>query len=141
MDNKVVKIIGILLTVFFVLYIFERPTRNMKMFAAASGSDDQCSKPCGGGMQQRDVYCVDASGTRVTDDLCDKSKKPVENQQCNVTPCGKWIASAWSECVNGKQTRTYTCETGKICVEPQPAPETRECGQVYSWKTGPWVPV
>ncbi|XP_035703436.1 papilin isoform X2 [Folsomia candida] len=82
-----------------------------------------CSATCGGGYQQRYVYCAkrtEESIEYVEEHLCDASgtHKPAAQQLCNTQPCPlRWYEGAWEPCSakcgsneTGVQYRTVFCE-------------------------------
>jgi len=63
----------------------------------------QCSAKCGSGIQQRDVFCGQASGNdvvTVSDSECDDHHRPASNQNCTTTQCsGVWLAGPFGKVV------------------------------------------
>ncbi|XP_077368504.1 A disintegrin and metalloproteinase with thrombospondin motifs 1 [Festucalex cinctus] len=55
-----------------------------------------CSKTCGGGMQQREVVCLDPRG-RPSED-CPEELRPLASRSCAVQPCPSWLLGEWSVC-------------------------------------------
>nr|XP_058916802.1 A disintegrin and metalloproteinase with thrombospondin motifs 12 isoform X2 [Kogia breviceps] len=95
----------------------------------------QCSRSCGGGIQQRGVTCPGG--------LCDWTKRPTSIAPCNGHPCCHWATGNWdlctASCGGGFQKRTVHCvasENNKTedqdrCLcdhEPRP-PEFQKCNQ------------
>lgn len=95
----------------------------------------QCSRSCGGGVQERAVTCPRG--------LCDWAKKPVSTAPCNGHPCCHWATGNWdlctASCGGGFQKRNVHCvssednntEDQDQCQcdhEPRP-PEFQRCNQ------------
>ena len=60
------------------------------------GGWQSCTVSCGGGMEQRSVYCVrEDDEAAVSDDLCSDTK-PSSSRPCNEQPCPVWFTGAWS---------------------------------------------
>uniref|UniRef100_A0A8C7AKH6 ADAM metallopeptidase with thrombospondin type 1 motif 12 n=1 Tax=Neovison vison TaxID=452646 RepID=A0A8C7AKH6_NEOVI len=94
---------------------------------------NQCSRSCGGGVQERAVTCPGG--------LCDWKKRPTPTAPCNSHPCCHWVTGNWdlctASCGGGFQKRTVHCVSSEdnttedrcLCDhEPKP-PEFRKCGQ------------
>ncbi|XP_033633733.1 ADAMTS-like protein 1 [Asterias rubens] len=75
-----------------------------------------CSRTCSGGIQTRNIYCVERAPNnmmmRVDDDMCYGSK-PHPQQRCNLEPCPHWLTGNWSECSvtcgHGTKQREVNC--------------------------------
>ncbi|XP_033035202.1 A disintegrin and metalloproteinase with thrombospondin motifs 12 [Trachypithecus francoisi] len=95
----------------------------------------QCSRSCGGGVQEREVFCPGG--------LCDWTKRPTSTMSCNEHLCCHWVTGNWdlcsTSCGGGFQKRTVHCvpsENNKTedqdqCLcdhEPRP-PEFKKCNQ------------
>uniref|UniRef100_A0A8C5VK50 ADAM metallopeptidase with thrombospondin type 1 motif 12 n=1 Tax=Microcebus murinus TaxID=30608 RepID=A0A8C5VK50_MICMU len=95
----------------------------------------QCSRSCGGGVQERGVSCP--SG------LCDWTKRPTSTMPCNEHLCCHWATGKWDQCTaacgGGLQKRTVRCvpsednktEDQDQCLcdhEPRP-PEFKKCNK------------
>nr|XP_010975927.1 A disintegrin and metalloproteinase with thrombospondin motifs 12 isoform X2 [Camelus dromedarius] len=95
----------------------------------------QCSRSCGGGVQERGVTCPGG--------LCDWTKRPMSTAPCNGHPCCHWATGNWdlctASCGGGFQKRTVQCvssennktEDQNRCLcdhEPRP-PEFKKCNQ------------
>ena len=50
------------------------------------GQWGSCSKPCGGGVRQRSVQCVNQFGQAADNGTC-LGVQPADQLQCNVMPC------------------------------------------------------
>lgn len=55
-----------------------------------------CSKTCGGGMQQREVLCLDPHGRQSRE--CPEELRPVASRSCSTQPCPSWLLGEWSNC-------------------------------------------
>lgn len=108
-----------------------------------------CSEPCGGGVQTRDVYCIDQdSGDIIADSWCGGD-----------TPSYSWQIGDWSTCSapcgGGTQTRSVVCadSTGALypdstCIsevgEKPPVSQTcnvTPCSDYDAhWQVYPWGP-
>ncbi|XP_037655171.1 A disintegrin and metalloproteinase with thrombospondin motifs 12 [Choloepus didactylus] len=95
----------------------------------------QCSRSCGGGVQERRVSCPGG--------VCDWKKRPVSTAACNRHPCCYWATGNWdlctASCGGGLQKRTVHCVSSEdnrtedqgqcLCDhEPRP-PEFQKCNQ------------
>nr|XP_006823854.1 PREDICTED: ADAMTS-like protein 1-like [Saccoglossus kowalevskii] len=69
-----------------------------------------CTKSCGGGMQFRNVLCVEMTPSgllvRVEDTMC-SGARPALQRVCNMEPCPMWYTEPWSQC-------SATCGRGII---------------------------
>ncbi|MEQ2276858.1 hypothetical protein XENORESO_012664 [Xenotaenia resolanae] len=55
-----------------------------------------CSQSCGGGVQQREVVCLDPQGHTSRD--CPEELRPLVSRSCASQPCPTWLPGQWSEC-------------------------------------------
>ncbi|XP_061659287.1 A disintegrin and metalloproteinase with thrombospondin motifs 1 isoform X2 [Syngnathoides biaculeatus] len=55
-----------------------------------------CSHSCGGGVQQREVVCLDAQGLPSKD--CPEELRPLASRSCASQPCPTWLLGEWSVC-------------------------------------------
>ncbi|TKS66324.1 disintegrin and metalloproteinase with thrombospondin motifs 1 [Collichthys lucidus] len=55
-----------------------------------------CSQTCGGGMQQREVVCLDPQGHPSRD--CPEELRPIASRSCATLPCPSWLLGEWSAC-------------------------------------------
>lgn len=55
-----------------------------------------CSQTCGGGVQQREVVCLDAYGHPSRD--CPEELRPLASRSCATQPCPTWLLGDWSAC-------------------------------------------
>ncbi|XP_016096100.1 A disintegrin and metalloproteinase with thrombospondin motifs 1 [Sinocyclocheilus grahami] len=55
-----------------------------------------CSQTCGGGIQNRDVICLDAYGRQSKD--CPEELRPASSQPCALRACPSWLLGEWSAC-------------------------------------------
>ncbi|XP_024082456.1 ADAMTS-like protein 1 isoform X2 [Cimex lectularius] len=79
-----------------------------------------CSKPCGMGIQTREVYCIHevtrgGSNTVIVPDHMCPQPPPTDRQSCNVLDCPvNWHTSEWSKCSKrcggGVKTRVVECK-------------------------------
>jgi len=65
-----------------------------------TGKWQSCTVTCGGGVEQRAVYCVPEHDdsifeAAVSDDFC-SSTKPASLRLCNEQPCPRWFTGVWS---------------------------------------------
>lgn len=116
-----------------------------------------CSRPCGGGIQERVYECIESTTLEAVDELhCDPSVKPdTHHAVCNEEPCtpmwheGQWSACSVS-CGEGYHTREVTCtqrisatDTQQLddmyCTSQKPAVQ-KQCytGTCYRWVSGDW---
>uniref|UniRef100_H3AVP0 Peptidase M12B domain-containing protein n=1 Tax=Latimeria chalumnae TaxID=7897 RepID=H3AVP0_LATCH len=51
----------------------------------------KCSKKCGGGIQERDVFCPEHH-------YCNGKERPKTTAPCNKQPCSQWAVGSWSKC-------------------------------------------
>nr|XP_024216656.1 ADAMTS-like protein 1 [Halyomorpha halys] len=80
----------------------------------------QCSKPCGIGIQTREVHCIHevtlgGGNTVVVPNHMCPQPQPIDRQQCNVVDCAvEWHTSKWSKCSKrcggGVKRRTVECK-------------------------------
>eukprot|EP00808_Paulinella_micropora_P015551 g8162.t1 len=116
-----------------------------------------CSKPCGSGLQSRQVSCVETQNgvkTTVADSHC-SGTKPSTQQACNTAACPEyaWYATLWSSCPvscgSGTQMRARACRetTSQVvvadanCQGTPPAlsqPCNTQACPVYSWGSEAW---
>ncbi|XP_056593040.1 A disintegrin and metalloproteinase with thrombospondin motifs 1 [Triplophysa dalaica] len=70
-----------------------------------------CSQTCGGGIQKRDVICLDSYGRQSKD--CPEELQPVSSQPCFMQICPYWLLGEWSTCSKtcgrGFRKRTLRC--------------------------------
>ncbi|TRY92785.1 hypothetical protein DNTS_024855 [Danionella cerebrum] len=55
-----------------------------------------CSQSCGGGVQKREVLCVDSYGRASKE--CPPELRPVSSQPCAIQDCPSWLLGEWSAC-------------------------------------------
>uniref|UniRef100_A0A7M5V8I3 A disintegrin and metalloproteinase with thrombospondin motifs 9 n=2 Tax=Clytia hemisphaerica TaxID=252671 RepID=A0A7M5V8I3_9CNID len=61
----------------------------------------ECSKKCGKGVQEREVFCQGMVSSRLPDTACDVQKKLPTIQECNLGNCdqeARWMAGDWLKC-------------------------------------------
>ena len=73
-----------------------------------------CSAPCGLGLQNRSVVCLNYDGTFASSSACASQPQLALQQTCGESsPCPHWHRSLWStcnaQCGGGFQTRNLTC--------------------------------
>ncbi|XP_071038355.1 papilin-like [Parasteatoda tepidariorum] len=78
------------------------------------GDFGECSQPCGGGVQNRSVSCINSARNVVENNLCDPALRPSVNGSCNTQPCShSWKIEEWGPCSNscggGYQHRLVYC--------------------------------
>ncbi|XP_058420257.1 A disintegrin and metalloproteinase with thrombospondin motifs 12 isoform X2 [Diceros bicornis minor] len=95
----------------------------------------QCSRSCGGGVQERGVTCPRG--------LCDWTKRPMPTMPCNGHPCCHWATGNWdlctASCGGGFQKRTVHCVSSEdnqtedqdqcLCDHESRPPEFQKCNQ------------
>uniref|UniRef100_A0ABI7XWL5 ADAM metallopeptidase with thrombospondin type 1 motif 12 n=1 Tax=Felis catus TaxID=9685 RepID=A0ABI7XWL5_FELCA len=91
----------------------------------------QCSRSCGGGVQERGVICLGG--------LCDWTKRPTSTAPCNSHPCCHWATGNWdlctASCGGGFQKRTVHCVSSEdnttedrcVCDHEARPPEVQKC--------------
>ncbi|XP_046930112.1 A disintegrin and metalloproteinase with thrombospondin motifs 12 isoform X1 [Lynx rufus] len=91
----------------------------------------QCSRSCGGGVQERGVICLGG--------LCDWTKRPTSTAPCNSHPCCHWATGNWdlctASCGGGFQKRTVHCVSSEdnttedrcVCDHAARPPEVQKC--------------
>ncbi|XP_058572844.1 A disintegrin and metalloproteinase with thrombospondin motifs 12 [Neofelis nebulosa] len=91
----------------------------------------QCSRSCGGGVQERGVICLGG--------LCDWTKRPTSTAPCNSHPCCHWATGNWdlctASCGGGFQKRTVHCVSSEdnttedrcMCDHEARPPEVQKC--------------
>uniref|UniRef100_A0A8C7YZD5 ADAM metallopeptidase with thrombospondin type 1 motif, 1 n=1 Tax=Oryzias sinensis TaxID=183150 RepID=A0A8C7YZD5_9TELE len=55
-----------------------------------------CSQTCGGGIQQREVVCLDPQGRPSLD--CPEELRPLASRPCASQECPTWLLGEWSGC-------------------------------------------
>ncbi|KAM4537943.1 A disintegrin and metalloproteinase with thrombospondin motifs 1 [Fundulus diaphanus] len=55
-----------------------------------------CSQTCGGGVQQKEVVCLDLQGR--TSRECPEELRPLVSRSCASQLCPYWLPGQWSEC-------------------------------------------
>uniref|UniRef100_A0A8C8RNY0 ADAM metallopeptidase with thrombospondin type 1 motif 12 n=1 Tax=Pelusios castaneus TaxID=367368 RepID=A0A8C8RNY0_9SAUR len=93
---------------------------------------NECSRTCGGGLQERHVYCPE-------EDYCDWTKRPNSTAPCSGQPCTQWMIGTWNSCSascgGGIQQRTVKCintedneaEDQTMCEHEAKPPESQKC--------------
>lgn len=95
----------------------------------------QCSRSCGGGVQERGVSCPGG--------LCDWTKRPASTVPCNRHLCCHWATGDWdlctTSCGGGSQKRTVHCIPSEnsttedqnqcLCDHEVRPPEFQKCNQ------------
>ncbi|CAH1796958.1 unnamed protein product [Owenia fusiformis] len=138
----------------------ERQLSNEVTYSWKINGFSECSKTCGGGVQETLIVCVPNLGSgivTVTEDNCDVDTKPTKQKvECKNNPCPPgWETSPWSTCSTtcgkGQKTRTVECKqninnglhllvSARECLnEPKPATSTMcETTVCFRWHTGSW---
>eukprot|EP00808_Paulinella_micropora_P032088 g22085.t1 len=76
------------------------------------GTWGPCSVSCGGGTQNREVWCENEAQKRFGDaDCLATAPKPQTSRECNLLACPKWLYKPWSVCSVTCGTGTQTRET------------------------------
>ena len=52
------------------------------------GESGTCSKSCGGGTKEKEIYCVNNTGKKVDNLNCPQNLKPETTLLCNLDKCG-----------------------------------------------------
>lgn len=55
-----------------------------------------CSQTCGGGVQHREVVCLDPQGRPSRD--CPEELRPLASRSCSAQTCPSWLLGEWSAC-------------------------------------------
>ncbi|XP_046649174.1 thrombospondin type-1 domain-containing protein 4-like isoform X2 [Daphnia pulicaria] len=132
---------------------------NGKGFVWKQVGFSECSKTCGGGVQQALIVCVrDRDQVPVADHRCkEEDRPPSETVRCGPKPCpADWVLGEWTPCSvtcgDGIQTRDLTCKqeisatlTMRVneaaCLGAAPlVPRVRNCnlGHCAKWHTSDW---
>ncbi|XP_071109939.1 ADAMTS-like protein 4 isoform X2 [Haliotis cracherodii] len=133
-------------------------TASREVYAWKISGFSDCSRTCGGGVQETEIVCVKrSSGFVVTEENCDPKGIPQRQRvTCNNHPCPPgWEPAEWTECSStcgkGIQTRTVECNrrisptftmsvSANLCLTvPRPA-VSRMCENTpcAEWKIGKW---
>ncbi|XP_069698808.1 A disintegrin and metalloproteinase with thrombospondin motifs 12-like [Periplaneta americana] len=113
----------------------------------------ECSKRCGGGVQQSEPKCLEARDGTVSNSFCSSSDKPTpKSRPCNENPChARWRVGEWSECNgclfrSGYRSRTIDCimesptEDQEIITEDSDCKETKPNRRELCTSTQPCKP-
>ncbi|XP_008144491.2 A disintegrin and metalloproteinase with thrombospondin motifs 9 isoform X1 [Eptesicus fuscus] len=77
------------------------------------GSWTPCSATCGKGTRMRYVSCREEDGSVADESACTALPRPLAEEECVGTPCGRWKALDWSPCSvtcgQGRTTRQVLC--------------------------------
>nr|XP_033799394.1 A disintegrin and metalloproteinase with thrombospondin motifs 18 [Geotrypetes seraphini] len=100
----------------------------------STGPWSQCSKTCGRGIKNREVYCKQFSTLEpkvLSESMCEQELKPESQQSCVLVRCPKndklqWTVTSWSECSTtcgpGVKHRELQCTEkgvyGKLVISP-----------------------
>ncbi|KAF7995577.1 hypothetical protein HCN44_006684 [Aphidius gifuensis] len=80
----------------------------------------ECSVTCGGGgVRIRRAQCIDNTGRKLNENMCNLKKDLIES--CGLNECPKWVAGPWSACSvslgKGKKERQVTCQNGNTAID------------------------
>lgn len=64
-------------------------------------SNTQCSATCGKGTRMRYVSCREEDGSVADESACTALPRPLAEEECVGTPCGRWKALDWSPVSEG----------------------------------------
>lgn len=125
----------------------------------AVGDWSRCSRPCGGGVRERELQCLDQNGDPALPAACTgiqvlglapPASEPCNEQECEVFAweTARWRGCSAEPCGDGFRFRDVSCvgslgnvdESGAACASPQPAfaqPCEAACF-AHQWRAGDW---
>lgn len=129
----------------------------LQKFSWRHVGNTDCSRPCGGGIQETIYDCVNTITLQTVDEVyCNESIRPeIRHNTCNTDACTpSWKTGQWSQCSatcgRGEQSRDVSCEQrisatdswalpDVYCLSQKPE-HTRKCYEenCYGWVTGEW---
>lgn len=120
------------------------PKEQGPLYTWLVGEWSECTAECGGGVQSRNVYCLEeVAGSPVDQKFC-QEEMPDLVQSCNELECGEWVVGEWEECSAecdlGERQRSVTCPADRLCHSHSQPPEVEPCNlkPCAEWVEGPW---
>ncbi|XP_068201484.1 A disintegrin and metalloproteinase with thrombospondin motifs 6-like [Palaemon carinicauda] len=120
------------------------PKEQELLYTWLVGEWSECTAECGGGVQSRNVYCLEeVTGSPVNHKFCE-GEMPDIVQSCNDLECGEWLVGEWEECSAecdlGERQRSVACPVDKLCPSHSQPPEVEPCNlkPCAEWVEGPW---
>ncbi|CAK9237336.1 unnamed protein product [Sphagnum troendelagicum] len=125
-----------------------------RSYSVFEGPWGECNQTCGGGIQSREVVCIDDLGNTAPSQTCSNFATFSNQRACNMQACSGyyWDVPSWNfcnaPCSGGKRFRDTICKQNGSVVDETfcssslaPVSEslcnTQPC-QTYAWLVGPW---